>query len=213
MKRLVLAALLWAAAGLDATAQVKIEPPRPPLPPDGIQIQPFPQPGGFPFGFQPRSVKVDGDNLVYEQPVSKFIQKEVEQKVKIGDREEVRKVLVPEIVTEMTQMKVPLKEVKAFGADGKAVEADALAKRLAKPTVILYSPMPNPPPADWQKLLRDDALVVYFPQRGGGFLPPPPPPPDFKLPPDVKPPDLKLPDIKPPDIKPPEVKPPKPEKP
>jgi hypothetical protein len=194
MRRLVLAALLLAAADAAAQVKVQIEPARD-GPPQLVQPQPFPGPGpgiGMPipgFGFQPRTVKVDGDTLIYEVPVTKFVTREVEQKIKVGDKEETRKVLVPEIVTEMTQAKMALKDVKAFGADGKPLDADALKKRLAKPTVVLVSPMPGPLPKEWAQLLKDDALVVHLP-------------PNFPLP-DIKPPDFKLPPPPPP---PPDVK-------
>jgi hypothetical protein len=183
MRRLVLAALLLAAAGTGAPAQIKIE-AQPGDRPAVIQPQPFP---GANFGPQPRTVQIDGEDIVSEVQVTRFVPKVVEQKVKIGDREEVRKVtmFVPETV--MEKQKTALKDAKAFGADGKPLDADALKKRLAKPTVVLVTPFPTPPTAEWQKVLRDDAVILVLPGPRVGF-PPPPPPPDIKPPQPDKPP-------------------------
>jgi len=175
MRRLLLAALILTVAG-PAAAQEKIEPPRVEIKPGDPLVMP-PMWGQF-GAFQPRTVKVDGDDLVSEQQVTRFVQKVVEKTVKIGDKEETVKAVELVPVTEMVKSKTALKDVKAFSADGKPVAADDLKKRLAKPTVVLASPLPGPPPAEWKQLLRDDALVVFLPPQG----------PAFPLPPDPKPP-------------------------
>jgi hypothetical protein len=58
---------------------------------------------------------------------------------------------------------VPLKDVRAWTADGKVLDTDTLARRLDKRTPVLLSRDGRPLGAAYRGLFRDDAVILALP--------------------------------------------------
>src|SRR5437867_4172524 len=64
-------------------------------------------------------------------------------------------------------------EVRGWTADGKQLDAEALAKRLEKGGPVLLARDGKPLSAAYRALFKDDALILSLPQKSGPGNPPP----------------------------------------
>src|SRR5262245_1975486 len=117
MKRLILAAALLAAAGA-ARSQGRPPLPRPPPPP--------PPPVMAAPGLPPHTVRVEGDQLLYERLRTELVTEKRTEKAEIDGKAVEREVTVYVPRTRKERVAVALDQVKAFGGDGKPVAADDL---------------------------------------------------------------------------------------
>jgi hypothetical protein len=152
VKSLCLALGLLAATGGARAYQTKPPPPPPPPPP-------IAQPG-----LEFRVLQADGDRLVGERTLVRYEAKVVVEKQLVDGKEvavEKREFVPAEYrVRDVFE----LKDVRAFGADGKAVEAADLKKRLARPTGVLTTTSEKlAREAGLRALLKDDALILVLP--------------------------------------------------
>jgi hypothetical protein len=141
-------------------------------------------PPGPPDAFVPRggtleicTAQVDGDNVVLLWAGTRLVPEKrvVTRKVEGKDVQVEVTVAVP--VVQQRKDKVALKEVRAFGGDGRPLPPEALAARLKQPTTVLTTHggwLGNDAP--FRGLLRDDAVVLLLPTPEKGPPPPPLPP-------------------------------------
>ncbi len=71
-------------------------------------------------------------------------------------------VSVPVVMQERRQVVHAAKDVKAFSAEGKAIDLKDLAKRLAYPTPVVVSADGRPVDPAYLRLFRKDALVLVL---------------------------------------------------
>jgi hypothetical protein len=128
--------------------------------------------------------KIDGERLTLTSTriVTKYETRTAT--VQVGDRTEQRTVVVPVQVPEQAQTTYALKDVKAFDAANKPIEAAKLTERLKDPTAVVVSGDGQPVGEAFRKLLKDDAILLTVPQAQPvpppDKAPPPPPPPPSK---------------------------------
>jgi hypothetical protein len=163
---------LLATLGGDARTQPKIDKALPPMP-------------GAQAGLQFLVLHIDGDKLIADRTITAYREELRLEKRNVDGKEVVVQVRVRVPFEAMVREEHDLKNVQAFTADGKPIEAADLKKRLAKPTGALAThDALLVQKAGLRALLKDDTLLVVLPHVN---LPPPPPRPE----PEVKPPPEK----------------------
>jgi hypothetical protein len=132
------------------------------------------QPGSRFGKLEINTAKIEGDNLVLEAPV--VIRENVKRVVikKVDGKDVAVEEIVPVERIVMQTVKYPLKDVSAYGGDGKGISADKLPARLKEPTPVLVWGGGSRPrlvgETDWKDppfrgLVRDDAIVLELPIR------------------------------------------------
>jgi len=143
----------------------------------GVAQDRLPPPlGGSPQIMVARAVEKDGGVVVtFSSPQFKYKTEMVEVE------KEGKKVAMPRTAVEFVQwndidVQVDGKAVRAFGVDGKAIEPNALPKRLGKAAqvaVVLHHPADEPKLDPYYlSVLRKDLVVFTGPATK--FVPPPP---------------------------------------
>jgi hypothetical protein len=124
---------------------------------------------------------VKGGHLVVEERQIRFAQKQMTQTVTTADgRVEKRTVtvMVPESV--LVQKKWELKKGALTDPEGKKLDADAVAKRLARPAPVVVSADGKKIDPSFLKVLKGDVIVFTGPMVGAPPAPGPSPEPPAK---------------------------------
>jgi hypothetical protein len=112
-----------------------------------------------------RTVRVNGDNLEVDRVVTVF---EIVPKPEVREIDGRKVTVIVQAavpVTRIVREAQPIKGVKAVTADGKPVDAAALAQRLARSTVVVVVTGEATVPPAVRGMLRDDVLVLGLPPR------------------------------------------------
>jgi hypothetical protein len=140
---------------------------------------PAPEPKGPPPAFRVVKMNDKGDLVgTVTVPVTRYAVEKRQIEVFVNGMKEVREVAVPVAVTAMqTQTTVYSgKGLRASTADGKPVDAKALAARLARPTLVLVSADGRPVDPAYLRLLAKGTLVIVPGPAPASPLPAPLPP-------------------------------------
>jgi hypothetical protein len=125
-----------------------------------------------------RTARLNGENLEIDrvETVYEYRTRVVEREI---DGRKIREQVTEAVpVTRIVRDSQPFKDVKAVNAEGKPVDADTLAKRLARSTTVLVVLGEAQAPPALRGLLRDDVLIIGLPVKAM-----PRPVKDFPMPP------------------------------
>jgi hypothetical protein len=127
------------------------------------------------------AARVEKDDLVVLETAVVPVTREVVVEISDGMVVRKEKRLLTEYVTETRMVKHPVKDVQAYAADGKKLDAKALAGRLKRLTPVLLSRGGKIDPF-YLRMLKDDgiALVVPVPKEKPTPAPQPVPPVERK---------------------------------
>jgi hypothetical protein len=106
----------------------------------------------------------DGDNLVWDVTVYKAVPVAKEVVVVIDGKATKKVITETQMVPVHETQLLPLKDIRAWTADGKPLDAAALARRLDRKTPVLLSRDGRPLGAAYRGLFRDDAIILALPQ-------------------------------------------------
>jgi hypothetical protein len=120
--------------------------------------------GPVPLFFSAVVSRQNKDLISLGKPVVKLVHEERDGKLITHQ--------VPEFIP-VTTVKLDGKKVKAFGGDGKPLDAEDLAKRLAKiaPVVVFQMDPANPPDPYYLKILKEGTIVFVTSQEMFGPVP------------------------------------------
>jgi hypothetical protein len=132
--------------------------------------------------------QIDGEKLLItrSQLLTKYEQRTITRQV--GNETVQETVAVPVLVQVPEVIPFPVKDVKAFDAANKPIDAEKVAERLKAATPVVISTDGQPVAEAYRKLLKDDAILLTLPHPLPPMRQAPPPPPD-KVPPPPPPPD------------------------
>jgi len=105
-------------------------------------------------------MKLEGDHLIYHTTVATVTP--VQKTIEVDDHGKKVTRIVTEYVTQMQQVTVKMdpKRATITTAGGKALDLDALKKRLAKPQVVVLSGDGKPIDGAYLKVFDKDAIVI-----------------------------------------------------
>jgi hypothetical protein len=152
----------------------------------GLQAAPVPErpalekPQTPPPTMAAAEIGKDGALLIERTAVRSEVAQVTEEVVLPGGRKEARTRLVPRQVILTTMEKVELKDVQAFGSDGKQIDTAKLAELLKKSTPVLVSTDGQKVDPYYLQLVKEGAVVLVLP------APKAPAAPDRALPPEKK---------------------------
>lgn len=170
---------------LIASVAVAQEPPKPlpPAPPGGLPAPPvqpprppeFPGPPAMPampggmMLLNVVKVKVKDGGLVQQETVMVPVQETVTVTEVVNGQQVTKEVAVTKVVTKTMERTTKLKDLKASGADGKAISADDLEKKLkdGSTVVMVMGKLSD----DQRKVFKDDTIFI----EQGPPVPPGPP--------------------------------------
>jgi len=105
----------------------------------------------------------DGENLFLVDIVTVFVPFQVKVMVKNGDTIRERVVTEYRPVFKMRTSRYALREVKAYGTDGRLIDARNLPERLAKQIPVLVSADGRPADPLYLQAIKDNTLILVLP--------------------------------------------------
>jgi hypothetical protein len=138
----------------------------------------------LPRGPQPRQAlaRVNNDQLILTEAQTVYVQQQRTVQEVVEGRVVQRTVTVAVPVVQTVEVKHALKDVRAFGTDGKKVEAKAVAEALDKRKPVLVSADGRPVDPFYLKIIKEGTLVLVLPSPAVTPPPPVPPPPGTPVP-------------------------------
>src|SRR5262245_57010409 len=123
---------------------------------------PVPSPKGTPPAIVIGHIDKDG-KFSYEFPQQVFVTVAKEVKVNVNGKEEVRMVTVTEPQTRMVKVALDLSKATITDASGKKIDKKALARRLAKPSAVVFSTTGKAVDKGFLAVLKADTPVIIPP--------------------------------------------------
>jgi hypothetical protein len=129
----------------------------------------IPAPNGPPPYFL--AGRFEKDALVLLMPQYLAVTEKRVVEVKEGTEVKKKEVTVTTYRVELKAMTFPLKEIKVFGTDGKALDAKALAERLKKDTPVLVAGDDKPVDRFYLQGVKENTVIVVLPPPKVEVLP------------------------------------------